>query len=542
MNERSTTATVAFWLILIANTGCRKEADRARWDVDVAIPLISTTLGIGDLIPDSLLTTDGDGQVVLFYETRLFDLELDTILQAPDTNFRYKYPPFDLGSATLDVFPGTSFEAVDEVTRFDLDEFELRELHVRSGMVDLILTNRLGTTILSDFQLPGARLNGVPLAASPTVLPGSAAVPTVVQQNIPLDGYVFDLRGPDFTDVNTLATILNLRTALDGPVVVMSSADSVEAVIGYRQIVPQYARGYFGTRTIIIDPDTAELDLFNNISGSIDLDGATARLRVRNGIGVDARARINQMRSVNNQTMSVVDLVHPITTNPINLDRALDLGGSFQSAENLYTLTSGNSNIEAFIENLPTGIAYDMSVTIDPLGDVSNGNDFFYYESSITADLEVEIPLRLSAQDLALSTTAVVELEGTLENHAIRSGTLHAFATNGFPFSARLEMDLVNTDGAILSTLSPGGTLAAAQSNGSGAVISATESQVSFDLNEDQVDLLYPGSLAGAAGASVRIRVIFNTVDAPSPVQLRDDQTIGVVVTFEGNYMVNGDE
>lgn len=542
MIKRSNTASVAFGLILFSVTGCRKEADQARWDVDVAVPLISTSLDISDLIPDSLLTTDGDGQVVLLYETRLFDLELDTILQAPDTSFRYKYPPFDLGSATLDVFPGTSFEAVDEVTRFDLDEFELRELHVRSGMVDLILTNRLGTTILSDFQLPGARLNGVPLASSPTVLPGSAAFPTVVQQNIPLDGYRFDLRGPDFTDVNTLATVLNLRTDPNGPVVVMSNADSVEAVIGYRQIVPQYARGYFGTRTITIDPDTSELDLFNDISGLIDLDGATARLRVRNGIGVDARARINQLRSVNRNTMGTVDLLHAITTNAINLDRALDLGGSFQSAENLYTINSENSNIEAFIENLPTGIAYDMSVTIDPLGDVSNGNDFFYYESSITADLEVEIPLRLSAQELALSTTTDVELEGTLENHAVRSGTLHVFATNGFPFSARLEMDLVNAEGTVLATLSPGGTIAAAQTNGTGVAISATESQVGFALNEDQVDLIYPGSLAGAAGASVRIRVVFNTADAPSPVQLRADQTIDVVVTFEGTYMVNGDE
>ena len=66
-------------------------------------------------------------------------------------------------------------------------------------------------------------------------------------------------------------------------------------------------------------------------------------------------------------------------------------------------MDNGNSNIDAFIENLPDGITYDLDVTANPLGDVSNGNDFLYDDSRLTADLDVDIPLNIIATDLTLT-------------------------------------------------------------------------------------------------------------------------------------------
>ncbi len=544
MKERTGPWQVACALLAVLPLlgGCRKEPARPSWDVDLAVPLVHTTLGLGDLIADSLLQTDVSGNVTLLYSTRLFALKLDTILSAPDTSFRYKYPPFDLGSSTLNIFPGTQFQAVNDVNRFDLEDLQLSELRVRSGSLGVTLTNRLGTSILCSFSLPAANLNGTVLGLQTSVLPGSAQNPSVHADAILLDGYHFDLRGPTFNEVNTLATILSLTTDPNGPDVVMSNADSVEALVSYADIVPAYARGYFGTRIITIDPDTVPLDLFNGVSGLLDLEDATARLHVRNGIGVDVRARINRIRGINSRTNTQLDLAHTITTSPLNVDRALDLGGTFQAAQNNWSIASSNSNIVPFVELLPDRIAYDLDVTIAPLGDVSNGNDFFYYASDLSADLDVEIPLRLAATDLTLSKTTQLDLGGTLEHHALQGGTLHVFTTNRFPFSATMRLVIVDLDNNVLAELAPGGTIASAAVNANGLVTSGTESQLDFTITPEQVDLFYAGSSAGPDGARLRIDATFNTASQPDHIQLRHEHTMDITVSLEGNYIVNGDE
>lgn len=537
MEKRDLRSWVALALAgpVLCLCSCRKESSTPSWDVDAVIPLVNTSLGLGDLVADSLLASDADGNISLRYTTRLFELKLDTVLATPDTSFRYRYPPFDLGGATLDIFPGTMLNATNDVTRFDLDQLELRELRVRSGTLGITLTNRLATDIFADLALPGASLNGAPLALHVTAPAGSPADPGSVSATEALDGYTFDMRGPLFNDVNSLATAITYTTATDGPVVHMTAADSLEALVFYQDIVPQYARGYFGNRAIDIAPDTTLLEVFSNLSGVLDVDVAAARLTMRNGVGVDARARIQYIHGVNSRNGSVVPLQHTITSSAINLDRAVDLGNSFQTAENTFDLNTANSNLDQFIENLPDRIAYAVDLTIDPLGDVSNGNDFLYYESQLTGDLEIDVPLRLITTDLTLSKTSSVSLPGTRDHHAFQSGTLHFFATNGFPFSATARLRIDDAMGNELATLTPGGTIAAAHIGLDGTVTSAAYSEVRFDLSADQVDMLYGTN-------RLRITAIFNTASQTQHVVLRADQRLDVQVTFEGNYLVNGDE
>ncbi|MBK6410088.1 MAG: hypothetical protein IPF78_10360 [Flavobacteriales bacterium] len=107
----------------------------------------------------------------------------------------------------------------------------------------------------------------------------------------------------------------------------------------------------------------------------------------------------------------------------MNIDRALDLGGMFQSALNTFNLDQGNSNIDLFIENLPSRVDYALDITINPLGDISNGHDFLYHDSKLSADLEIDIPLNLIATDLTLRKTVALDLPGNADGHAWRSGT-----------------------------------------------------------------------------------------------------------------------
>lgn len=533
MGERTAPMGVACLLAVGALlTGCRKEPAEPTWDVDVVAPLVVTSMSIADLIPDSLLTVDDNGNVSVLYTTELFSLSLDTVLTAPDTSFRYTYVlPFP---GPVEIAAGTTLNTDNDVTEFELDGLELRGLKVRSGTVDIAITNMMQATIVGTFGLPGATLGGAPFSVVQTVPPGTPAAPSSLTTTRALDGYVFNMSGPSFNTVNTLATALTYATHPDAGIAIVTDDDSLIAEVSYRDIVPEYATGYFGTRTIEVLPDTTALDLFEGITGLLDLDQVTARLRIRNGVGVDARAQVHYIRSLNTTTGSTVDLLHPITSSPVNLDRALDLGNGFQPAENTFTLTEANSNIDAFVENLPSGIAYALDIVIDPLGDVSNGHDFLYYESRITADLEVEIPLRLSATDLVLRKTSTVDLPGTAEGHALQYGTLHLFATNGFPFSAQVQLAIVDAADQVLATLAPGGTIASGTLGPNGLVTTPVASAIDVDLSAEQLDLLYRTGL-------IRITAAFNTTGA-GHVQLLNDYRLDVQLTAEGNYLVNGDE
>lgn len=517
----------------VALSGCQKDASPPQWDLDLLAPLAKTSLTIGDLVPDSILSTDQQGNVSILYSSELFALSLDTVLTAPDTSFRYAYAlPFP---GPIQFQPGATFNTNDDVTRFDLEDMELTQLQIRSGQVEVAITNMMNGHIIGDFALPGASLNGAPFAIVQDLPPGTPAAPSIVSSSRPLDGYVFDMRGPSFDQVNTLATHISYSNAPDGTAISITDQDSLLAQVSYHDIIPQYATGSFGTRTIAVEPSSTELELFNNISGTLDLDQVSARLKVRNGIGVDARVNIHYLRSVNANTGNTIDLTHAITSGPVNIDRALDLHGTFQSALNNFNLDQGNSNIDLFIENLPSRVDYAMDVIINPLGNISNGHDFLYHDSKLAAELEVDIPLRLIATDLILRKTVALDLPGTADGHAWRSGTLHLFADNGFPFSAAIELAIVDDAGNVLSVLDPGGTVSPGNLGSDGNVSAPASSRLDFDVSPEQMNLLQ-------ASGKVRISAIFNTADQSQHIQIHSDHRMDLQLTVGANYTVNGDE
>lgn len=525
------------WQVLAATallcSACAREPVDPQWDVDVVVPLVHTTLTLGDLVPDSLLVADGQGHYALEHRMRLFSLKLDTLFSAPDTAFVYRYgSPFLI---PVQVNPGAVFPTNTSEATFDIEDLELRLLRLRSGTLDLSVENRLLGQLAAAFSLPGATAGGVPVVINSLIPPGAPGVPSMTSSTRDLAGHAFDLRGPDLDRVNTLVTELTYSVPVDGTAITVSPQDSIIATVEYDGLVPAYAKGYFGTRTLVVDPDSVRIDLFQNLSGILDLTSVAATLEVSNGIGVDARVRLDHVRSVNTRTGSTVPLAHAITTGPINLDRAIDLGQSFLPGHNSFAVDDGNSNIEAFITNLPDAIAYAMDVTISPLGDVSNGNDFFYYESELAADLAFRIPLRLSAQQFVLSTMADVDLPGSAEGHAIRSGVLHLFADNGFPFALTLSIDVIDAGGQTVTTFQPSGPVAAGTVGPEGTVVAAARSVVHYQVPASGMQALH-------AHPRVRVRAEADTPNPPEPVRLTTGDALHIRISADANYLVNGDE
>lgn len=535
-NERrpSVVALVLIAGLLAFGTGCRKESAKPTWDIDILAPLVRTTFTLRDLLPDSLLVTDPDGSVTLVYSGELFDVNLDTVLTAPDTTFSYRYAlPFP---GPLDFPAGVNFFNQTDVQRFDLDELALRQLILREGRLELKMTNMVQSRILGSIQIPAAQFPQGGSTLNTTAEAGTPAQPTISIASRDLAGTSFDLRGPQFNSVNTLQTVVGAQLDPNGQGATVTDQDSLIIEARYFGLVPEYAKGFFGQRQVSAGPTEESLGLFDAIvGGTLDLQAATLKLKVENGFGVDLQLRMRELTAINTRTGAEVSLEHALFNGPLNLTRALDLGNGPQPTIVERTMNVGNSNLTEFIEALPDRARYQLDLALNPLGDISNGNDFLYHSSKLKASIDLELPLRLIANELTLQSISIPNLPGTANGHALRSGNLRLFATNGFPMSARIVLDLIDSDGQVVSSIPVEGTVAPGILGANALVSHRTSSQLTARLDEALVNQLY-------TGARLRTRVAFTTADQGQHLRLLDSYALDLQVTLEANYMVNGDE
>ena len=103
-------------------------------------------------------------------------------------------------------------------------------------------------------------------------------------------------------------------------------------------------------------------------------------------------------------------------------------------------MNNDNSNIDVFIENLPNEISLSAEVEINPLGNVTDGNDFIYTAQPLQATLDIDLPLNIGAQNLIFTDT----LDIASELNFSANGELMLYVTNAFPFETTLRVAILN--------------------------------------------------------------------------------------------------
>ena len=526
---------VAFGTLVILSTlsACRKEDGPARWDVDIAAPLFETRFILADILPDSVQAVDAQGGITLVYTEELFAVDLDTVFELPDTVYRYPYA-FPLpGNDSFNLPAGFPVISQNNLIRFNIPDVSLIRLDARSGSLVVRMRNKIASRVTGAFTLPGAGFADGNNTISSSVEAGTPADPRTSTTVKDLAGARFDLRGPALNDVNTLSTSVSAQLDPNGSGATVTNQDSVVIETFYEDLVPAYVKGSFGQRSLNY-ASTNPLALFQNfVSGGLDLDRVRLQVRVENGIGMDLRLRLNALQAVNTRTNVTVDMAHAILQGPINLNRALDLGNGFQTTHYVNELDNDDSNVDAFLENLPDQLRYDLDMELNPLGDISNGNDFAYHDSRLRAELELEVPLDVIANDLVLENIVRPDLPGNEDDPLMGATTVHLFAENGFPFDAQVVLDIVDIERELLSSVPVPGRIDPGTLGTDGLVATRTASELIAELTEEQVQLLYgPGRF--------RIRIIFNTPEGAGHVRLLDRYALDMRFTVEARYYVNG--
>lgn len=480
--------------------GCKPSDESLSWNSDYTLPLVHGSLGVKDLIPDSLISLDVDSSIILTYEGKLLNLDMDEILKLPDTTILDTFQaPFP---SAVNFSPGQVFLNVPEEQTLQLSGVQLSYVYIKNGLVAYELESSVKGVVTYTYEIPSATdWMGNMFSKSitvPAALPGGTSF---VSGTFKLDGYHLDMTGQNGVDYNKVLTNINCKisTSNAGDVSV-SSADIIQVSNAFKELTIAQAEGYFGQHQISTGLEYTSFDGFNKwVSGTLDIGNLEVNLIIKNGVGVDMFLQLNEL--IAEGADQTVSLIHSTMGQLISLSRPTRYYDSIVPAVYSVHLDESNSNVDAFLETLPKEIGYDLEVEINPLGNISGYHDFYDMDAPVGVFINASMPLSLLAEDLTLEDTLAIGLDGV---SGLNQLVLYVDVENGFPLDADIEIGILDLNDKIISrvfspTLIESGVLGL-----DGKVSQSTASNHKIVLNSKDIERI-------KANGKILLTVKFNT-------------------------------
>ncbi|HBH05507.1 MAG TPA: hypothetical protein DDX92_02760 [Flavobacteriales bacterium] len=447
---------IQLMLIFTVLQSCQIGKDDAYWNIDTLTPLAKSTVTLQQAFGDSIFTTDPNNALSLTYSSELFEFELDTLLSIPDTSTE-EFFRLPIGAITLT--PGQVFLADTQETSYDLQDIQLSFAIIRSGTIRFELTSTLGEQSVFLYEFAGASKNGQPIRISDTVAAGSASEPVSVIQEIDMSGVVLDLTGPDGNSFNQIFGIYQAFIDPGGNAVQITSSDFFRMKIEYLELVPDYIRGYLGNQTFNLEGTEEQVEIFPElISGNIRFEEIDLEFLVDNELGADVSFSINRFEGVNTTSGQKETLSGSIIGSNNNLNRAFEPNGAtngFESFTSSINVNDNNSNLPDFLSVLPDRISYDIGLNINPLGNISGGNDFVYYGSGAAIRANLNIPLNAAITSVLIMDTTEFTWDSTNDEsiNPIQGGLIWLNYKNFYPLEITAQAYLLDEQNEILDSL-----------------------------------------------------------------------------------------
>ncbi len=436
-------------LLALSLISCKKE--KAFWDSNWSLPLVSDTLDLKNLVTDSILSVNNAGNYQLEINRNLMNINLSDYIQLPDTTVKQK---FALGINSLTVNPGTSFLTSNKDHSFQIKDAQLKAVRISSGTIQISVTNPFNTQTNFTIQLPKAKKNGVMVSKQFSAPAGTLQNPSVVSATIDLTGYNLDLRGTGDAGYNLLQSEMIVQSDPNGNVITVTKYDSTSFTLQMKDIQIDHARGYFG-QISVVDSSDLDIDFLQNITaGSLDIPSANIEFLISNGIKVAARANIKKIRNINLNTGNSISLTHSQIGVPIDIQAATGGWNNFIESLRILTFTSNNSNIEQYIENLGATQKISYSLKLNPLGNISGGWDEFYPNSALKIKMKANMPLSASLNDLTFQDTFKLSFKNDKDKSHLISGKIKLKTTNSFPLQGSVQLFLLDENGNVLESIS----------------------------------------------------------------------------------------
>jgi|GEM_PF-804526 hypothetical protein len=523
------------------------------WDDDVVAPLANGSLSLANLFPDTTIKVNADSSLKIAFETALINYQLDSLLKIPDTTITTAFT-LTLTLSSAPAFPPGSLVPVGTYSTENVYNLPsgilLKKAIVKQGKINYVMTNTVYQPLVYHYQLLSATKNGHILDTT-FILPAADSlhnIVTPISGYINLAGYTIDFSGLNHSSFNTTDEIDSVHIAPNAKTAYLQYNQGFNAQFTFEGIVPQYALGYFGNQNITVGPDTASFSAFSSIKkGLLNLNSANVSLNVVNQFGVDMKANLSQLTSINTNNPSSVPLTYnsSVILNNLIVPAARDNNGPNNPVVNItpgtlpspINLNNNNSNVKDFIGNLPNKLSYKLTAQINPPfgqggGNQSGNNEFGYYGTSFSAYLSMDVPLYFSASNLMLADTISLNVSNVSQLQNINKGNLILTATNQYPFSIYLSAILLDGNKRPIDNLFSSPSLIEAPSlDANGKVIAPIKSRLYIPLSPQRMANLQKARY-------ISYSATFNTVNQPMQVKFYSNYTLDLLLTADINYTI----
>jgi hypothetical protein len=508
-----------FWLLALA--ACTRR-EPTTWDSELSGPIAFGRLSLENVVADSLLQADETGLWHLIYDESLTDFELDSVIQIPDTTITKSYSLFVVG----DFDPGFTLPiAPTQQITIQHPTAQLKKVRMKSGQLKYRLRSPVDGYLKCAFTIPGLTLQGVPQSIDIITQPPPPGEDFITEGALDLSGLELDLTGESGNSFNRIAAAFSVVVDPQASQPAhISPGDAIVFEMQFDEPRISYAKGYFGTHYYDLNEQVDFSALNSMPDGVLNLEQTSMQFTIRNAVGVDAQIDFSEISNYNQFTQTSVALEHPTLFDPLNITRAHDNGGVVSAYEYNYDVNASNSNLDAFFENLPTQFRMQGEVTINPLGNVSDGNDFIYTDDALQAGFKMDIPLKLGMQNIHLVDT--LYLTNSTPEIPL-DGKLMLWLKNGYPVEATVSLFILENGERI--SLATNKVIEAAMPSSMPAAPVPSETWLEIEANEELIAKLNQDN-------SLMIEVNLHTPGAPNAVGLYANQFIDFRLIVDGTY------
>lgn len=433
-------------VLILSIWSCKKEP--TQWSTDWSAPLVHGQLTLEDLIPAENLTTNSANYLTVVYSNSVYSFTIDTLIDLPDTTIHQKTA---LNLPSVDVNPAFTYGDVYDQA-YVLDQIELKRVIVKQGELEMSIFNTWSGKTKVTFNFPKILDAGSPFLREFFMDAGSLSNPTQASDIISMKGFDMDLTGVSGNLINTISGDIIVGSNETVNSFNVTNQDSISYDITFRNLVPDYVKGYFGSYNLA---DTVGISLpfmKNILGGTIDIDSLKLNLKVLNGFNLIAQSKITLVEGINSSTNNSVELSFPDLNNSLNINPAS--GGLYDYIPSEYPLSinNSNSNVTDFIENLSDSIRLGYELIINPGGNTTAGSDEIFPGSKLDLYLDAEFPLSFAANALTLTDTFDFSYTQN-SSFTGESAVVTLDYTNGFPISANTSLYLLDEAGNVLQTI-----------------------------------------------------------------------------------------
>ncbi len=396
-------------------------------------------------------------------------------------------------STAIAAFPSQNVIDQDEGLTLYMGGAEVKWFKVAKGQLRIKVESTIEENMSMVLSLPGAMKNGQPFYQELS-MPGSVGKGVSrTEQIYDMTGFLLDFRGkngPVKDTVNTFHQILKVTLDSSGRKLAVSLKDSIKLTYRIEGLKPEYAIGYLGNSLTRTGSMTTDFGLFKGIDGNVGVKDLNVSFILKNSIGTDGRFKLHKLDGENVFSKNTLGLsANPLMTD-LFVTSPMFIRGDF--TETKVDLNSNNSNIKAFLENMPQKLNYDLETEISPNGNVNNYQDFVFDDSKLDVIMRVDAPATFSIGGLVLRDTQGLNLSDLGSSDRIKSATLFLEVENSFPVDFGLDVELLDKQYYRLGNLdiTPQNGISSGVVDDNGYPLQATKSLLVIKLTRDKAELL----------------------------------------------------